>query len=591
MDGKAWEPSIIEPPTTSFTVFANGRVQSVAVDHGAILLNLSPEYAFLAKLTWDGALGRVWSGDTALPFSRYEQIFEGELGAHSRDATGLKVPLYGAGFRLSETSILSGTYSGTGGVEGPVSLRGKHKPKAFGHCRYVTPVRVNQPFVVYQVHDGAAQDIPAVYEAAVSLGAPKTTVTTYAALTALTLGPGEWAKAPAIGMFRLGSEPSGKLTADVRGDNSGSYASTLSTIAVKMMASAGVLPSDIDTTGLNAVANVAWNAFVEGEETVGQVVTEAFAALGCYLFADERGVFRAGSWLNNGPTLKAGVGDGDLTILPGTLSQPETSPANYLVQVNGERCWTVHSSSEVSPAIAQLQEDAKALTGIAIATKEAAEQNADDIVVQKNRLDAIASDGILDRSEKAQAKLQFTMIAGSRAKIISDAAGYSVSTLAYTIAYDALNTYLNGLTPSWTNMAVDTPIDRTVWDARWSNEANARQTLLLAIAAATAKLANWDGVTGANKPADNATVGAPIGTMVGGVAAGTIADAAINFNTRNDRDATPILTPTFSGSGVKSTLNNDGSANVTVNWDWAGNASDIDGFIVTVRRGKPGSGR
>lgn len=513
-DGKSWEPAIVGGPETSVSVFAAGRVIPVSVDHGSITIQITDPA--LARMTWDGALGRVWVGDGESAFSTYRQIFSGSLGAQSRDGQNLKVPLYGAGFEINETPILTGTYAGTGGVEGPSTLKGKRKPKAFGYCRYVTPVRINQAYVVYQVHDGAAQDIPAVYEAGVTLATPVATVATYAELIALTLKPGEWAKAPAVGMFRLGSEPSGKLTADVRGDASGGYASTLATIAAKLLRGAGVLASDIDTASLASVANLSWCAFVTDETTVGAVIANAFAAAGAYAFPDELGVWRAGSWLNDGATITANATDGEFVIVPGSFKQEEASPPNYLVRINGDRCWSPHSSTEISPAIVELKEGAKDALERARAAKAAADQAAADNVVQKARIDAIADDNILDTSEKGQVKLQFAVITANKPRIVSDAAGFNISSAAYEAAYAALASYLTGLSPSWSDTTVDTPIVRATFVDRFQAEAVARQNLLSAIEFETAKLANWSGVTGDGKPEDGATVGAPNGTEVGG---------------------------------------------------------------------------
>lgn len=263
------------------------------------------------------------------PFSAYTKVFDGILGAHSREASTLKIPLYGVDFRLNETPILSARYAGTGGVEGPVSLKGTWKPRAYGSCRYVEPVRVSAAYVVFQVHDGACYDIPTVYENALSLGAPVATAATYADLIALSLKPGEWAKAPAVGMYRLGGEPSGKVSADVQGDTTGG--STLSAITSAILKRAGVLAADIDTTSINAVASsIQWNAYLTDQAMVGEVLKSAFAGAGLYLFADEAGVMRAGSWLADGDILAASSATAlapglDLTIFDstGTDNHPE----------------------------------------------------------------------------------------------------------------------------------------------------------------------------------------------------------------------------------------------------------------------------
>lgn len=57
-----------------------------------------------------------------------------------------------------------------------------------------------------------------------------------------------------------------------------------------------------------------------------------------------------------------------------------------------------------------------------------------------------------------------------------------------------------------------------------------------------------------------------------------------NFNKRNDRIATVPVAPTFVGNGISSKLNSDGSADLTMNWEFSGDMEDIDGFRIRVIR-------
>jgi len=71
---------------------------------------------------------------------------------------------------------------------------------------------------------------------------------------------------------------------------------------------------------------------------------------------------------------------------------------------------------------------------------------------------------------------------------------------------------------------------------------------------------------------------------VAGKAASLIVSAVNNFNTANDRNATAVLAPTLNNSGncVDHTLQTDGSANISFEWNWSGTEGDIDGFQVFV---------
>jgi hypothetical protein len=72
-----------------------------------------------------------------------------------------------------------------------------------------------------------------------------------------------------------------------------------------------------------------------------------------------------------------------------------------------------------------------------------------------------------------------------------------------------------------------------------------------------------------------------------GTAAATVATAANNFNTRNDRNAAAVVNPTWAadGTAIDHTVNEDGSVDLSIEWNWAGTNADIDGFYLYIRQG------
>jgi hypothetical protein len=69
---------------------------------------------------------------------------------------------------------------------------------------------------------------------------------------------------------------------------------------------------------------------------------------------------------------------------------------------------------------------------------------------------------------------------------------------------------------------------------------------------------------------------------VGTQSATTVQAATINFNSRNDRNATAVVAPVVANATgtIDHTQNTDGSVDVSFEWTWGGNEADIDGFIV-----------
>lgn len=88
----------------------------------------------------------------------------------------------------------------------------------------------------------------------------------------------------------------------------------------------------------------------------------------------------------------------------------------------------------------------------------------------------------------------------------------------------------------------------------------------------------------------NVTIGTPdFQGTVDGKPAGEVAGATTNFFSRNDRKATPPASPSFTvdGTAVDHVINDDGSADLSLEWTFSGlgDAADIDGFIVYMRMG------
>lgn len=82
--------------------------------------------------------------------------------------------------------------------------------------------------------------------------------------------------------------------------------------------------------------------------------------------------------------------------------------------------------------------------------------------------------------------------------------------------------------------------------------------------------------------APGATVGAPAGTNVGGVAATVLATMATDYNAGNNRNGAAVLAPTMAsdGTAVDHVINTDGSVDLSIEWAWVGDVADIDGFII-----------
>ena len=98
-------------------------------------------------------------------------------------------------------------------------------------------------------------------------------------------------------------------------------------------------------------------------------------------------------------------------------------------------------------------------------------------------------------------------------------------------------------------------------------------------------------VGGLDRPANNATEGAPAGTFIDGVLAENIATAYTDFNSSNNRNNDPIASPIVAtnGTAVDHTIQANGTVDISFEWNWTGDIATIDGFLVYMRASSSGA--
>lgn len=139
---------------------------------------------------------------------------------------------------------IDGTISGTdwvGSLEGGADLSGRSRPRVWGIRRQVPAHLVDAQRLVYQVNDGPTESIEP-YEQGLSGG--WTADGDVADIYASTPAAGHYATQLSKGLFRIGGSPAGTVTADVEGDNVGSYVSTTADVIERIVTTEGGLTTD-----------------------------------------------------------------------------------------------------------------------------------------------------------------------------------------------------------------------------------------------------------------------------------------------------------------------------------------------------------
>ena len=126
-----------------------------------------------------------------------------------------------------------------------------------------------------------------------------------------------------------------------------------------------------------------------------------------------------------------------------------------------------------------------------------------------------SADNMLSPIEKKEVLRQIDAIIAEGTAINGQGAAFGITT-SRTNYVDAYNSLLAYVTPLLSDMTSATAIDRLAFRNAFSIYYNRRELLLNDTAYASAQYANWAGVTGEGRPENGATVGATIGTNLGG---------------------------------------------------------------------------
>jgi hypothetical protein len=125
--------------------------------------------------------------------------------------------------------------------------------------------------------------------------------------------------------------------------------------------------------------------------------------------------------------------------------------------------------------------------------------DAADLIAAKAAADAanaaianIASDNVLSKGEKPELMLKWAAIDGEKPGLVAQALALGVSSTDYGAKFQAVSDYLVGISPLYSDLTQDSPINGVTFRTTFANYYTAKQALLNAIAAKSASVANSD---------------------------------------------------------------------------------------------------
>lgn len=368
-------PRLLEPINYERHAWSSGTTSGES-RVGAGLIELANPDGELDGLVGDYALDgralRVLIGQDSAPYADFQPLLTGTMEQPEVTSTRARIRIRDRARLLDEpiqTATYAGTSTGSTGLEGGDDVRGRPKPLTYGVARNVSAVLVNASLLAFQVHDGPVQDVTAVYVrgAAITKGAD---YTSQSQLESSAPSTGTYRVWPGGGMFRLGSQPDGQVTADVGGDAAGgNYVSAVPAIVERIITTRGGLTADDIGVSVGSLASSLTQpvgAHISGGGPIRQTLDDLCASLGLYWYFDQQGAFQLGR-------LEAPAGAPALTLQTfggrGIVAEPDSADVLSLerqssrdegnglpawrVTVGYRRNWTVQSPGDLAGAVSE----------------------------------------------------------------------------------------------------------------------------------------------------------------------------------------------------------------------------------------------
>lgn len=515
LNGQVWWPALSKLPTLAYDLF-DGAFGGQIVSPTTSFEMMAEAFPNLSRYSLASAKVQIWTGATGADWSRYT------LRATGRVSTQPKIEDLAVSFDLEadgawlDTPLLS-AYAGSGGAEGGTSLTGTMKPLALGAPRYVGGVLIDPVNSVFQISAyGAIAGVEVAMDELVRFGASSGDYATNADLVAASIGAGSWGTCLAQGQARFGAPPEGKVCFLVQGDTAGpnGQARNAGQMIRRIAQIAGGL-AYLDDASLNAL-DVAcpWNlSLYISEQTTPRDIIQSIA--------QSVNATAGVSWLGKLFVAPVKIGASVLTLaadgsaLPpvSTVSQENVDAPFWRLAIGAERTWEVHDLTDIAFGATfnprgdydgtatyrygDVVKDAEGSRWVFIAQNPATGHAPPDSAYwdaldssNQEALDRIAqieSDSILSAGEKPDIIRQVTAAQNEKGQLDAQADALGISHTTYDNAYQALMTYLGGLSPAWNDTSQDTAIVPATFNGKFTDYLFARTLLINANTQASAQ--------------------------------------------------------------------------------------------------------
>lgn len=344
-----YEPKIDEQTNTFF----NRNMYKQRATFGAsdasfgevVIDNIDGDLDDLKDHSFNGRQIVIKVGDTESAFTDYVTVLTGTMSRALFTIDNISIIVRDKTFTLEnpiQQVRFAGTNSGSTGNEGlPDDIQGQPKPLCYGECKNIPLVPVNTSALRYQFHSaGAISSVDAVYDKGVLL----------------TLG-GDYSVDSANGIITLSATPAGQVTADVKGDATGSgYIDAVGSIVRRIIENQTDLTiSDIDTSSITALDSTNGSGvgiYITQEISTRAVIDQLLNSIGAFGGFDRSGLFTVGRFeAPTGSSVKDFTTDDLLSLQIVTQQDDAGVIPVYEVKLGYEKNFLPQNSGELAGSV------------------------------------------------------------------------------------------------------------------------------------------------------------------------------------------------------------------------------------------------
>lgn len=397
----AFDPIVLDPGRIGRHAYSDGRTGGATrLETGEIVLvNVDGALDGWLNYSFDGRPVVIRDGNSLDYPAGYTALMTGTAEGIEAGTSTLIIRLRDAQWRL-DLPLAQTCYAGSNvlpaGLEGQAQdIKGQRKPRVYGKVFNVSPPFVNTSRLIFET--GICNSVDAVYDRGVALAAGAAYVS-QADMETNAPAAGQYRAWPAGGYARLGSTPTGQVTADLtQGAAAGNrtVAQIIRQIALDIGLAAGEI-SAADVAALDAANSAVVGIWIQDETTALQAMDTVAASIGAWFGFDRSGVLRMGQ-------LTAPAGVPAATLNDYDVLQLERRPARDI----GLPTWriTVGHSRNYTPQPSDLAGSVTADRRVWLAAELRYEQASDAAIKTQWRLaDEAQADGLLTTAAAASAE-------------------------------------------------------------------------------------------------------------------------------------------------------------------------------------------